>query len=104
MGNFIKLYQNDTDPKVPIHNNATNGILNISPGYHSVKILLMDVLKNTRILHGTVFSMAPFQMTLEKLGETDEIISFFLQPKSITIPIQSVIAYSFTPTVLLIKK
>ena len=97
MGDFIKLYQNDTDPKVPIHNNATNGILNISPGYHSVKILLMDVLKNTRIVHGTVFSMAPFQMTLEKLGETDEILSFFLQPKSITIPIQSVIAYSFTP-------
>ena len=38
MGDFIKLYQNDTDPKVPIHNNATNGILNISPGYHSIKI------------------------------------------------------------------
>lgn len=96
LGDFIKLYQNASDPKVPIHADSTNGILNLTPGYHTVKILIMDVLKNTRIVHGTVFNMAPFQVTLEKLGETDKIISFLIQSKSITIPIQSIIAYSFT--------
>ena len=97
LGNFIKLYKNNSDPRVPIHADSTNGILDLKPGYHSVKILIMDVLKNTRTVHGNVFNMAPFQITLEKLGETDKIVSFLIQPKSITIPIQSIIAYSFTP-------
>ncbi len=97
LGDFIKLYQNNSDPKVPIHADPTNGILNLTPGYHSVKILIMDVLKNTRAVHGTVFNMAPFEVILKKLGETDNLLSFLIQPKSITIPVQSVFAYSFTP-------
>ncbi|MEA1882293.1 MAG: M23 family metallopeptidase [Candidatus Marinimicrobia bacterium] len=96
LGDFIKLYRNEADPRVPIHADSTNGILDLTPGYHSVKILVMDVLKNTRAVHGTVFKMAPFKVVLEKLGETDDIVSFLIQPKSITIPIQSIIAYSFT--------
>jgi len=96
MGDFIKLYQNQSDPKVPIHADSTNGILNLTPGYHAIKILIMDVLKNTRMVHGTIFSMAPFEVTLEKVRETIDSISFLIQPKSITIPIQSVTVYSFT--------
>lgn len=97
LGDFIKLYRNETDPRVPIHADSTDGILDLTPGYHNIKILVMDVLKNTRTVHGTVFKMAPFDMRIEKLGETEELLSFLLQPKSITVPIESVIAYSFTP-------
>ncbi len=97
LGDFIKLYRNDTDPMVPIHDDSTSGILNLTPGYHDIEILVMDVLKNTRTVHGTVFNMAPFEVVLEKLGETDELLSFLIQPKSITLPIESVIVYSFTP-------
>lgn len=97
LGDFIKLYQNENDPMVPIHTDSTSGIMDLTPGYHDIKIFVMDVLKNTRTVRGTVFKMPPFEITLEKLGETDEHYSFILQPKSITIPIESVIAYSFTP-------
>ncbi len=97
LGDFINLYRHETDPRVPIHADSTNGILDLTPGFHDIKILVMDVLKNTRTVHGTIFKMPPFDITLEKLGETDELISFLLQPKSITVPIESIIAYSFTP-------
>jgi hypothetical protein len=97
LGNFIKLYKNDSDPIVPIHADSTNGILNLTPGYHTVKILVMDVLENTRVIHGTVFNMAPFEVIIEKIRESNEEATFLIQPKSITIPIQSVVAYSFTP-------
>jgi hypothetical protein len=97
LGNFIKLYKNDSDPIVPIHADSTNGILNLTPGYHTVKILVMDVLENTRVIHGTVFNMAPFEVIIEKIRESNEETTFLIQPKSITIPIQSVVAYSFTP-------
>ena len=96
-GNFIKLYRNEADPRVPIHADSTNGILDLTPGYHDIKILVMDALKNTRVIHGTVFNMMPFDITLEPLGETEDLLSFLIQPRSITIPIKSVIAYSFTP-------
>lgn len=97
LGDFIKLYRNKTDPMVPVHSDSSSGILDLTPGYHQIKILVMDVLKNTRIVNGTILKMEPFEMTLEKLGETEEFFSFLLQPKSITVPIENVIAYSFTP-------
>jgi len=96
-GNFIKLYQNEYDPKVPIHNEITNGIINLSQGYHDIQILVIDTQKNTRRLNGTVFVMDPFDITIVKLGETNKLVSFLIQPKSITIPIQNIYAFSFTP-------
>ena len=96
LGDFIKLYRNEGDPMVPIHADSTNGVLDLTPGFHDIKILVMDVLKNKRPIHGTVFKMPPFEITLEKLGETEELLSFMLQPKSITVPIESIVAYSFT--------
>jgi len=96
LGNFIKLYRNETDPTVPIHSDSTNGILKLTPGFHNIKILIMDALMNTRIVHGTVFNMPPFDIKLEPLGETEDLISFLIQPKSISVPIKSMVAYSFT--------
>ena len=96
-GNFIKLYQNEYDPKVPIHNEITNGIINLSQGYHDIQILVIDTQENTRRLNGTVFVMDPFDITIVKLGETNKLVSFLIQPKSITIPIQNIYAFSFTP-------
>ena len=34
---------------------------------------------------------------ITKLGETNSVVSFLLQPKSIAIPIKSAVVYSFTP-------
>ena len=88
---------NDSDPKVPIHNQVTTGILDLSQGYHDIKIIVMDTKDNKRILNGTVFVMKPFDITIEHLGETEKLISFLIQPKSITIPIKSINGFSFTP-------
>ena len=96
LGNFIKLYRNQSDPKVPIHNEVTNGIIDLSQGYHDIKILVMDTQGNTRVLNGTVFVMEPFDITIDQLGETEKLISFLVQPKSITIPIQTINGFSFT--------
>jgi hypothetical protein len=57
----------------------------------------MDHLMNLRIVRGTVFNMAPFDIMAKPLGETKELISFLIQSKSISVPIKSVVAYSFTP-------
>ena len=96
-GNFIKLYQNEYDPKVPIHNEVTDGIIDLSQGYHDIKIHVMDTQQNKRELNGTVFVMDPFEIMITKLGETNKLVSFLIQPKSITIPIETIYAFSFTP-------
>ena len=97
LGDFVKLYHNETDPSVPIHSDSTKGILELTPGYHDIKIHIMDHLMNLRIVRGTVFNMAPFDIMAKPLGETKELISFLIQSKSISVPIKSVVAYSFTP-------
>jgi hypothetical protein len=97
LGDFVKLYHNETDPSVPIHSDSTKGILELTPGYHDIKIHIMDHLMNLRIVRGTVFNMAPFDIIAKPLGETKELISFLIQSKSISVPIKSVVAYSFTP-------
>ncbi|MBT4784785.1 MAG: M23 family metallopeptidase [Candidatus Marinimicrobia bacterium] len=97
LGNFIKLYRNETDPSVPIHSSSTNGILELTPGHHDIKIHVMDHLMNLRIIRGTVFIMAPFDLMVKPLGETKELVSFLIQSKNISVPIKSVVAYSFTP-------
>ena len=97
LGNFIKLYRNESDPKVPIHNQVTTGIIDLSQGYHDIKIFVIDAKGNKRMLNGTVFVMKPFDITIEQLGETDKLISFLIQPKSITIPIKNINGFSFTP-------
>jgi hypothetical protein len=97
LGDFVKLYHNKTDPSVPIHSDSTKGILELTPGYHDIKIHIMDHLMNLRIVRGTVFNMAPFDIMAKPLGETKELISFLIQSKSISVPIKSEVAYSFTP-------
>jgi len=97
LGNFIKLYHNETDPNVPIHSDSTDGILDLTPGYHDIKIHIMDHLANLRIVRGTVLNMAPFDIMVKPLGETEDLISFLIQSKSISLPIKTVLAYSFTP-------
>jgi hypothetical protein len=97
LGDFVKLYHNETDPNVPIHSDSTNGVLDLTPGYHDIKIHIMDHLMNLRIVRGTILNMEPFDITLKPLGETKDLISFLIQSKNISIPINSVLAYSFTP-------
>ena len=97
LGNFIKLYKNYSDPEVPVHSNETDGIFELNKGYHDIKILIYDAQKNIRTVRGTLFFMNPFQVEVTKLGETNSVVSFLLQPKSIAIPIKSAVVYSFTP-------
>ena len=73
------------------------GIFELNKGYHDIKILVIDAKGNKRILNGIVFVMKPFDITIEQLGETEKLISFLIQPKSITIPIKKINGFSFTP-------
>ncbi len=97
LGDFIKLYQNYNDPLIPVHSTDGDGTLELNKGYHEIKLLIYDAQENIRIVHGTLFFMNPFEIAATKLGETNDIATFLLQPKSIAIPIKSAIIYSFTP-------
>ena len=97
LGSFIKLYKNYGDPDVPVHSLENDGSLELNKGYHDIKILIYDAQKNVRTVRGILFFMNPFQVDVTKLGETNSVISFLLQPKSIAIPIKSAVIYSFTP-------
>lgn len=97
LGNFIKLYKNYNDPNIPIHNEETNGILDLNRGYHSIKILIKDAYNNTRSVYGTFFSMAPFEINAKIYKNDTKTTSFLVEPKSSTVPIKSILAYSFTP-------
>ena len=96
LGSFIKLYKNFGDPKVSIHAEESDGILDLNKGYHDVKILVYDAQENVRIVRGTLFCMNSFQLDVTKIRESGTDISFLLQPKSIAIPIKSAVVYSFT--------
>ena len=96
LGNFVKLYKNYGDPKVRVHSQETDGTLELNKGYHDIKILIYDAQKNVRTVKGTLFFMSPFNVEVTKLGETNSVVSFLLQPKSIAIPIKSTVVYSFT--------
>ena len=97
LGDFIKLYRNYGDPTVPIHSLETDGTLDLNKGYHKIKLVIYDAKENARVVHGTLFVMNPFEVDVTKLGETSELVSFLLQPKSLAIPIKSAIIYAFTP-------
>ena len=59
LGNFIKLYKNDNDPKIPIHSDSTTGIIEkITPGYHDIRIVVLDAKKNMRTVKGTIFFLS----------------------------------------------
>ena len=98
LGDFIKLYKGKNDPSVPIHSDSTEGIVEkITPGHHEIKIIISDPQKNMRMIKGTIFYMEPFDISIEPLTQNNGKVSFFINPKSISIPIESVLAYSFTP-------
>ena len=75
----------------------TDGTLDLNKGYHKIKLVIYDAKENARVVHGTLFVMNPFEVDVTKLGETSELVSFLLQPKSLAIPIKSAIIYAFTP-------
>ena len=97
MGDFVKLYRNYNDPLIPIHSSDSDGTFELNKGYHDIKILIYDAQKNVRIVNGTLFFMNPYEIDVTNLGEANNIVSFLLSPKSISIPIKSAIIYSFTP-------
>ena len=85
LGDFIKLYRNYGDPTVPIHSLETDGTLDLNKGYHKIKLVIYDAKENARVVHGTLFVMNPFGVDVTKLGETTELVSFLLQPKSLSL-------------------
>ena len=98
LGNFIKLYRNDNDPKIPIHSDSTTGIIEkITPGYHDIRIVVLDAKKNMRTVKGTIFFMEPFDITVDPQQQDNSTVSFVINPRNISIPLKSVTAYSFTP-------
>ena len=98
LGNFIKLYRNDNDPKIPIHSDSTTGIIEkITPGYHDIRIVVLDAKKNMRTVKGTIFFMEPFDITVDPQQQDNSTVSFVINPRNISIPLKFVTAYSFTP-------
>lgn len=97
LGNFINLYRKETTPSIPIHSDELMGILDLTPGYHHIKINVIDAVGNTSVAQGVVFSMPPFELSGELMEISADSATFRFEPKTLAIPIKKIICYSFTP-------
>ncbi len=97
LGEFQRLFRPSHHPKTTIHTTEKTGDVMLTPGYHTVKIIAEDAAGNASAAAGTVFSYPPLNIKVDPAEETDETKTFFVAPARGSIPIQSVVCYSFTP-------
>ncbi len=97
LGEFVKLYHLKKEPVSTVFPDSITGILDLAPGYHRLRIIIQDAAGNKVNAVGTVFSMPPFEMMARRIHQSGRTITFELEPKRLTIPVESVVCYSFTP-------
>ncbi|MFQ6612408.1 MAG: peptidoglycan DD-metalloendopeptidase family protein [Fidelibacterota bacterium] len=97
LGNFVKLYHLNTEPEGTVFSDSSIGVVELTPGYHRIRIVVQDAVGNIAVADGIVFSMPPFEMVSQLVRQTGKTVTFELQPKTLAIPIENVTCYSFTP-------
>ena len=96
LGDFQRLFRTEHHPQGTIHVTKETGVISLPPGYHRVEIHAVDAAGNKSIASGVVFSYPPIQIKAELTNDNTKTKTFVVSPEKGSIPIQSVVCYSFT--------
>ncbi len=92
-----RLYHLPHYPPVSVHDNQSDGILNLLPGPHDLEILVTDNAGNTSTLKERLLALPGGSITVETYHQTATTLTFEILPQGSSIPLQQVTCYSFTP-------
>lgn len=96
LGSFSKLYRMDSYGNATVAKDHFGRPFNVSPGFHTIEIKGFDAAGNMSKAAGKIFGNPPFDMMIEDVTDHADEIQFTFLPSKIVIPIEEVIAYSFT--------
>lgn len=96
LGDFHRLFRMDHHPITTIYPTDEPGLVSFSPGYHKIEIQAEDAAGNVSKAGGTIFSYPPLTIQTELVEENKETKTFLITPVRSSIPIQSIVCYSFT--------
>jgi len=96
LGEFQKLYRLEEHPKISIHTLENSGILQLTPGFHSVEINIFDAKENKAVIRGMVIGTFPMSLQAKEILRDDKVITLALSPIRGGLPIRDAVVYSFT--------
>jgi hypothetical protein len=96
LGEFQKLYRLEEHPKISIHTLENSGILQLTPGFHSVEINIFDAKENKAVIRGMVIGTFPMSLQAKEILRDDKVITLALSPIRGALPIRDAVVYSFT--------
>jgi len=96
VGNFIKLYSFQNFPGLPFSPDTTLGILNLTPGYHSLRIKVKDAGDKSAEIRGTFVVKPPFEISAKVIGQNRHTLTFEIEAPDREITLNNIICYSFT--------
>ena len=94
-GDFHKLFLIDKNLKTNFIKNDSDGILNLTEGYHSVLIKVFDHKNNLSTIKGTFYVAPPILTNVEILEKKDNSVFFQITPKGNPFPIKDFVCYVF---------
>ncbi|MAI88452.1 MAG: hypothetical protein CMF98_05260 [Candidatus Marinimicrobia bacterium] len=94
-GDFHRLFLIDNNLKTNFIKNNSNGILNLSQGYHNVLIKLFDHNNNISTIKGTFYVAPPIQIDVKIIEKKEDSVFFQMIPKGNPFPIQNFVCYIF---------
>ena len=97
LGEYQKLYRLPEHPKMSVHGLENNGIINVSPGYHKIRILITDAAGNTANAEGVLLGTFPMSVGIKEINRNDNHITLEMSPKRGGLAIREATIYSFTP-------
>jgi len=94
-GDFHKLFLIDKNLKTNFIKNDSDGILNLTEGYHNVLIKVFDHKNNLSTIKGTFYVAPPILTNVEILEKKDNSVFFQITPKGNPFPIKDFVCYVF---------
>ena len=94
-GDFHRLFLIDNNLKTNFIKNNSNGILNLSQGYHNVLIKVFDHNNNISTIKGTFYVTPPIQIDVKIIEKKEDSVFFQMIPKGNPFPIQNFVCYIF---------
>lgn len=94
-GDFHRLFLIDNNLKTNFIKNNSNGILNLSQGYHNVLIKLFDHNNNISTIKGTFYVTPPIQIDVKIIEKKEDSVFFQMISKGNPFPIQNFVCYIF---------
>ena len=94
-GDFHRLFLIDNNLKTNFIKNNSNGILNLSQGYHNVLIKVFDHNNNISTIKGTFYVTPPIQIDVKIIEKKEDSVFFQMISKGNPFPIQNFVCYIF---------